>query len=115
MIGSVTDSCVLFLPLTVRFLGTPFLHSMLARTEAYASDIAVLIDPHTLLLPDFISALNHAHHELDRDWLLVSSSVNIPRFPFHWDQTGRFWRQYNGKRVRFGEVMKENKLFIGKW
>ncbi|CDY66305.1 BnaA07g38850D [Brassica napus] len=88
------------------FLGTPFLHSMLARTEAYASDIAVLIDPHTLLLPDFISALNHAHHELDRDWLLVSSSVNIPRFPFHWDQTGRFWRQYNGKRVRFGELQK---------
>ncbi|KAL0807413.1 hypothetical protein Bca101_099905 [Brassica carinata] len=88
------------------FLGTPFLHSMLARTEAYASDIAVLIDPHTLLLPDFISALNYADHELDRDWLLVSSSVNIPRFPFHWDQTGRFWRQYNGKRVRFGELQK---------
>ncbi|KAJ0241197.1 Beta-arabinofuranosyltransferase RAY1 [Hirschfeldia incana] len=88
------------------FLGTPFLHSMLARTEAYVSDIAVLIDPHTILLPDFISALNHAH-ELDRDWLLVSSSVNIPHFPFHWDETGRFWRhQDNGKRVRFGELQK---------
>ncbi|XP_018452179.2 beta-arabinofuranosyltransferase RAY1 isoform X2 [Raphanus sativus] len=88
------------------FLGTPFLHSMLARTEAYVSDLSVLIDPHTLLLPDFISALNHAHH-LDRDWLLVSSSANIPRFPFHWDQTGRSWRhQDNGKRVRFGELQK---------
>ncbi|KAF8098643.1 hypothetical protein N665_0261s0012 [Sinapis alba] len=87
------------------FLGTPFLHSMLARTEAYVSDIAVLIDPQTLLLPDFISALNYAH-ELDRNWLLVSSSVNIPHFPFHWDETGRSWRQDNGKRVRFGELQK---------
>lgn len=92
-----------FLVLTVRFLGTPFLHSMLARSEAYKSDIAVLVDPETVLLPDFISALNHAH-ELDRDWLLVSSSVFIPRFPFHWDESGHFWRQENGKRVRFGEV-----------
>ncbi|KAL1216465.1 Beta-arabinofuranosyltransferase RAY1 [Cardamine amara subsp. amara] len=87
------------------FLGTPFLHSMLARIEAYKSDIAVLMDPETVLLPDLISALNHAH-ELDRDWLLVSSSVYIPRFPFHWDESGHFWRQDSGKRVRFGELQK---------
>ncbi|CAH2066602.1 unnamed protein product [Thlaspi arvense] len=87
------------------FLGTLFLHSMLARSEAYTSDIAVLMDPETVLLPDFVSALNHAH-ELDRDWLLVSSSVDTPHFPFHWDDTGRFWRQDSGKRVRFGELQK---------
>ncbi|EOA33216.1 hypothetical protein CARUB_v10019952mg [Capsella rubella] len=87
------------------FLGTPFLHSMLARSEAYKSDIAVLMDPEIVLLPDFVSALNHAH-KLDRDWLLVSSSVDVPRFPFHWDETGHFWRQDNGKRVRFGELQK---------
>ncbi|KFK41477.1 hypothetical protein AALP_AA2G135900 [Arabis alpina] len=87
------------------FLGTPYLHSMLARSEAYISDIAVLMDPETVILPDFISALNYAH-ELDRDWLLVSSSVDIPRFPFHWDGKGHFWRQDSGKRVRFGELQK---------
>ncbi|CAH8257745.1 unnamed protein product [Arabidopsis lyrata] len=87
------------------FLGTPFLHSMLARSEAYQSDIAVLMDPETVLLPNFISALSYAH-QLDRDWLLVSSSVGIPRFPFHWDETRHFWRQDNGKRVRFGELQK---------
>lgn len=96
---------------TVRFLGTPFLHSMLARTEAYISDIAVLMDPETVLLPDFISALNYAH-ELDRDWLLVSSSVDTPRFTFHWDEKGRFWRQDNGKRVRFGEVWRKSFVFV---
>ncbi|ESQ28144.1 hypothetical protein EUTSA_v10018343mg [Eutrema salsugineum] len=80
---------------------------MLARSEAYISDIAVLMDPETVLLPDFISTLNYAH-ELDRDWLLVSSSVDIPHFPFHWDETGHFWRQdNNGKRVRFGEVCRK--------
>lgn len=88
-----------------RFLGTPFLHSMLATSEAYKSDIAVLMDPETVLLPDFIFALNHAH-QLDRDWLLVSSSVDIPSFPFYWDNTGHFWRQGNGKRMRFGEVWR---------
>ncbi|CAA7022396.1 unnamed protein product [Microthlaspi erraticum] len=88
------------------FLGTPFLHSMLEKSKAYKSDIAVLMDPETLLLPDFISSLTYAH-SLDRDWLLVSSpSVYIPRFPLHWDETGRFWRQNNGKRVRFGELQK---------
>ncbi|ANM59745.1 Nucleotide-diphospho-sugar transferase family protein [Arabidopsis thaliana] len=87
------------------FLGTPFLHSMMSRIEAYQSDIAVLMDPETVLLPDFISALSYAH-ELGRDWLLVSSSVEIPRFPFHWDETRHFWRQDNGKRVRFRELQK---------
>ncbi|XP_010427846.1 PREDICTED: beta-arabinofuranosyltransferase RAY1-like isoform X2 [Camelina sativa] len=78
---------------------------MLARSEAYQSDIAVLMDPETVLLPDFISALSFAH-QLDRDWLLLSSSVSIPSFPFNWDNTGHFWRQGNGKRVRFGELQK---------
>ncbi|XP_010471061.1 PREDICTED: beta-arabinofuranosyltransferase RAY1 isoform X1 [Camelina sativa] len=87
------------------FLGTPFLHSMLARSEAYQSDIAVLMDPETVLLPDFVSALSFTN-QLDRDWLLVSSSVSIPSFPFNWDKTGHFWRQGNGKRVRFGELQK---------
>ena len=97
--------------LPVRFLGTPFLHSMMSRIEAYQSDIAVLMDPETVLLPDFISALSYAH-ELGRDWLLVSSSVEIPRFPFHWDETRHFWRQDNGKRVRFREVWRRKLMFL---
>lgn len=104
------DIFFFFFCVTVRFLGTPFLHSMLARSKAYQSDIAVLMDPATVLLPDFIPALSYAH-ELDRDWLLVSSSVEIPSFPFHWDETRHFWRQDNGKRVRFGEVWRRKLLF----
>ncbi|CAN8275725.1 unnamed protein product [Cochlearia groenlandica] len=88
------------------FLGTPFLHSMIARIGAYRSDIAVLMDPETVLLPNFVHGLNYAHEELDRDWLLVSSVEDIPTFPFRWDGKGSLWRRDNGKRVRFGELQK---------
>ncbi|XP_010552676.1 PREDICTED: beta-arabinofuranosyltransferase RAY1 isoform X2 [Tarenaya hassleriana] len=86
-------------------LGTPFLHSMLKRSEAYVSDIAVLIDPDTILLPDFVSTLNYAY-ELDRDWLLVASPLNFPHFPFYLDEEDRCWRQANGRRVRIRELQK---------
>ncbi|CAN4123314.1 unnamed protein product [Withania somnifera] len=51
------------------FLGTPFFHSMVARSKASSSDVSVVIDPNTILLPDFINTIRHAHR-LDHDWLL---------------------------------------------
>ncbi|EPS69405.1 hypothetical protein M569_05360, partial [Genlisea aurea] len=53
------------------FLGTPFFHSMVARSMASSSDVSVLIDPDTILLSGFMISLQYAL-KLDDDWLLVS-------------------------------------------
>lgn len=102
---------LLFLDLYVyayRFLGTPFLHSMIARSQSFTSDIFVLVHPETILLPDLISTLKYAY-ELDRDWLLVASSRNISHFPFYLDDAVKRWRRGNGKWMGTQEV--QNNLF----
>ena len=86
-----------------RFLGTPFFHSMMARTWSFAPDISVLVDPETIVLPDFISTLNYAYN-LDDDWLLVASPQNVSYFPFYLDEDGKHWRREDGKSVRTREV-----------
>ena len=73
-----------------RFLGTPFFHSMLEKSRLFTTDIAVFVDPQTVLLPDLISTLNYAY-KLDRDWLLVASLRNVSYFPFHLDDAGEHW------------------------
>lgn len=88
-----------------RFLGTPFFHSMIARSRSFTSDIFVVIDPETILLPDFISTLNYAY-ELDRDWLLVASSRNFSYFPYYLDEAGKHWQRGDGKWVRTQEVQQ---------
>ncbi|KAJ0038550.1 hypothetical protein Pint_22901 [Pistacia integerrima] len=87
------------------FLGTPFFHSMMARTWAFTSDIYVLIDPETILLPDFISTLNYAY-KVNRDWLLVASSHNVSHFPFCLSDDGKHWLRKDGKRVRAQEFQE---------
>ncbi|KAK9090323.1 hypothetical protein Sjap_023500 [Stephania japonica] len=84
------------------FLGTPFFHSMMARSQASTSDISVLIDPEIVLLPDFMSALRFAH-KLDQDWLLIANSPNVSHFPFVLDENEQ-WLHVNGK------IAKLNKL-----
>ncbi|KAM3358513.1 beta-arabinofuranosyltransferase RAY1 isoform X2 [Capsicum galapagoense] len=81
------------------FLGTPFFHSMVARSKASSSDVSVVIDPNTILLSDFIKTIRHAHR-LDHDWLLFSSSKSVPHFPFHLDADGKHWLQDDGNRVK---------------
>ncbi|XP_050374775.1 uncharacterized protein LOC126792389 [Argentina anserina] len=81
------------------FLGTPFFHSMMARTWSLAPDISVLVDPETIVLPDFIPTLNYAYN-LDDDWLLVASSQNVSYFPFYLDEDGKQWRREDGKLMR---------------
>ncbi|KAL2510267.1 Nucleotide-diphospho-sugar transferase family protein [Forsythia ovata] len=80
------------------FLGTPFFHSMVARSLASSSDVSVLIDPDTILLPDFISTIGYAY-KLDQDWLLVASSQNISHFPFHLNSNGKHWIADDGKHI----------------
>ncbi|RYR18196.1 hypothetical protein Ahy_B03g062824 isoform C [Arachis hypogaea] len=87
------------------FLGTPFLHSMIARSHSFTSDIYVIVDPETVILSGFISTLNHAY-ELDHDWLLVASSQNVSHFPFHLDNSGKHWLLDNGEHVKIHEIQK---------
>ncbi|KAI3941228.1 hypothetical protein MKX01_029802 [Papaver californicum] len=87
------------------FLGTPFFHSMVARAHASTSDISVLIDPDTILLPDFISTLDFVH-ELDHDWLLVATSPNVTQFPFYLDEAGTHWLQEDGERIKLQKMQE---------
>ncbi|KAL5552812.1 hypothetical protein UlMin_040213 [Ulmus minor] len=96
------------------FLGTPFFHSMMARSYSFKSDISVLVYPEAILFPDFISTLNYAH-ELDFDWLLVASLQNISHFPFHLDEAGKHWKREDGKVIRTEELQEMIHGQIGQW
>ncbi|GMH01565.1 hypothetical protein Nepgr_003404 [Nepenthes gracilis] len=87
------------------FLGTPFFHSMVARSRAFSSDISVLIDPETILLPDFISTMYYAH-ELDHDWFLIALSRGVSDFPFHLDELGRHWLRKDGEEVQLQKLQE---------
>ncbi|CAA3026305.1 Hypothetical predicted protein [Olea europaea subsp. europaea] len=92
------------------FLGTPFFHTMVARSLASSSDISVLIDPDTILLPDFISTLEYAY-KLDQDWLLVASSQTISHFPFLLDSNKKHWIADDGKHIgihKLQELLAQN-------
>ncbi|PON99045.1 Nucleotide-diphospho-sugar transferase [Trema orientale] len=84
------------------FLGTPFFHSMMARSSSFRSDISVLVHPEAVLFPDLISTLYYAY-ELDNDWLLVALLRNVSRFPFYLDEAGKQWRREDGKEIRSQE------------
>lgn len=74
------------------FLGSPFFHSMIAKSRPFPSDIFVIIDPETVILSGFISTVNHVY-ELDRDWLLVASPQNA----FNLDNAERMLIAWNNK------------------
>ncbi|XP_039062047.1 beta-arabinofuranosyltransferase RAY1-like [Hibiscus syriacus] len=75
---------------------------MVAKSRAFKSDIYIFMDTESVLLPDFISALNYAH-KLDNDWLLFASSRNVSNFPFYLDNDGKHWLK-DGKRIRIQEL-----------
>ncbi|KAF7809340.1 rhamnogalacturonan II specific xylosyltransferase [Senna tora] len=87
------------------FLGTPFFHSMIAKSRSFASDIFVIVDPETIILSGLISTLNYAH-QLHHDWLLIASSPNVSSFPFHLDESGKHWHTDNGKRMHIQELQQ---------
>ncbi|XP_076883101.1 beta-arabinofuranosyltransferase RAY1-like [Bidens hawaiensis] len=94
------------------FLGTPFFHLMLARAQTSNSDISVLVDSETIIMPDFISTLSRVH-KLDHDWLLIASSRNVSDFPFQLDADGKHWLGVNGEKIK----MKKLQDFVshGEW
>ncbi|GLJ16562.1 hypothetical protein SUGI_0283470 [Cryptomeria japonica] len=86
------------------FLGTPMFHSMVARARASNSDIAVLIEPELVLLPDFMAALQYAHG-LEHDWLLVAMPPKISYFPFYMERPGK-WVEQGGLPVEYEKVQQ---------
>lgn len=90
------------------FLGTPFFHSMIARSQSFASDIFAFVDPETILLPDFISTLNYAY-KLDRDWLLVASSRNMSYIPFDLSESKSYFSMEDQELTRIQkELLNEH-------
>lgn len=93
-----------------RFLGTPFFHSMIARSQSFASDIFAFVDPETILLPDFISTLNYAY-KLDRDWLLVASSRNMSYIPFDLSESKSYFSMEDQELTRIQKVLSSS-IFV---
>ncbi|XP_057774488.1 beta-arabinofuranosyltransferase RAY1 [Salvia miltiorrhiza] len=96
--GSIGSRISVETKIDFTFMGTPFFHSMVARSLSSSSDISVLIDPDTILLADLFSTLKYAH-KLDDDWLLVASSQNVSSFPFWLQSDGKSWLGGDGKRA----------------
>ncbi|KAH9318555.1 hypothetical protein KI387_020324 [Taxus chinensis] len=86
------------------FLGTPMFHCMVARARASNSDIAVLIEPEFVLLPDFMDALQYVHG-LEHDWLLVAMSPKASYFPFYIEDPGQ-WVEQGGLPVEHEKVQQ---------
>ncbi|CAI0390436.1 unnamed protein product [Linum tenue] len=69
------------------FLGTPFFHSMVERSEAFGTDIVVFVDSQTVLL-------------------LVASLQETSFFPFKLGGDGQHWLTENGKRLELDELQE---------
>jgi hypothetical protein len=56
--------------------------SMLLRARAATTDVAVLLEPDVILLPDFSTALAKARGVAGQDWLLLARRWELRNFPF---------------------------------
>ncbi|KAL9259487.1 Beta-arabinofuranosyltransferase RAY1-like protein [Drosera capensis] len=87
------------------FMGAPFFHSMVARSQTNPLDITVIIDPVAILLPDFISTLNFGH-QLEHDWFLYAFTRGVPNFPFHLSSDGKQWLGEDGDRIQLQKLQE---------
>ncbi|KAI3433136.1 uncharacterized protein J3R85_007352, partial [Psidium guajava] len=78
---------------------------MVARSQEFSSDIWVFVHPETILLANFVSALNFVH-ELDHDWFLFTSPRNLSNFPFYLDKDGKHWLREDDRRVKLKELQE---------
>ncbi|XP_020098503.1 beta-arabinofuranosyltransferase RAY1 [Ananas comosus] len=83
---------------------------MVARSQATHSDISILIDPETILLPDIFTTLTYIH-KLNLDWFLFSTTQNISYFPYQLVDNG-IWVQEDGKKI---ESKKLQEILVHKW
>lgn len=76
---------------------------MVARSQEFMSDISVLINPETIVLPDLISTLGYTR-QLNRDWLLFALSQNLSDFPFYLDESSQQWLNMDGEKMNIQQV-----------
>lgn len=90
-----SNLCYLF----IRFLGTPFFHSMVARAQAINSDISMLIDSETVLLSEILDALTSIQ-KLSKDWFVFSFTPNILNFEYQLAGGGHNWFRHDGRMIK---------------
>ncbi|CAL9780295.1 unnamed protein product [Musa acuminata subsp. burmannicoides] len=95
------------------FMGTPFFHSMVSRSQAFNSGISVLIDPETILLPDFLGILHYSQN-LNHGWFLFAKPHCVLHFPFQLLGTGKQWLQEDGEVIEV-EKLQEHLIQKGNW
>ncbi|KAJ7943699.1 Nucleotide-diphospho-sugar transferase [Quillaja saponaria] len=103
--GSFDSRVLVDTDIDFTFLGTPFFHSVVAKSRSYNSDITVLVDPQTIILSGLICTLNYAY-ELDQDWLLLASPRNVSYFPLHMDESGKHWQIDNTEWMDIQELQE---------
>ncbi|KAH7684879.1 Fucosylgalactoside 3-alpha-galactosyltransferase protein [Dioscorea alata] len=84
------------------FLDTPFFHSMVARSQTMPG-ISIFVDPEIILLPNILTTLC-VTSTLNHDWFLVSISTYISYFPYHLDDGGNYWLEYDGDKVNIEKL-----------
>lgn len=85
-------------------MGTPFFHSMVSRSQAFNSGISVLIDPETILLPDFLGILHYSQN-LNHGWFLFAKPHCVLHFPFQLLGTGKHWLREDGEVIEVEKVL----------
>ncbi|XP_072995791.1 beta-arabinofuranosyltransferase RAY1 [Typha latifolia] len=93
------------------FLGTPFFHSMIARSQATRTDISILVDPEIIILPDILTTLSYIH-KIKSDWFLVSLSRSVSHFPYRLVDNGQHWVHEDGRKI---EIKKLQEFLSHNW
>jgi beta-arabinofuranosyltransferase len=88
----------------IRFLGTPFFHSMVARAQATTSDISMLIDSETILFPEILNTLVHIQKQ-SKDWFVFSFTPNILNFEYQLAGSGHNWFRQDGRMIKAKKVL----------
>uniref|UniRef100_J3M8U0 Nucleotide-diphospho-sugar transferase domain-containing protein n=2 Tax=Oryza brachyantha TaxID=4533 RepID=J3M8U0_ORYBR len=84
---------------------------MVAAAQAADSDICVLADAETVLLPETVTLLKHLSRS-DLDWFIFSVSRNISTFPYHLADNGTQWLDEDDKEVSFKKLQE---IQFDKW
>lgn len=75
---------------------------MVARSQTMPG-ISIFVDPEIILLPNILTTLC-VTSTLNHDWFLVSISTYISYFPYHLDDGGNYWLEYDGDKVNIEKV-----------
>lgn len=77
---------------------------MVARAQTTNSDICMLIDSETILLPEFLDALISIQ-KLNKDWFVFSFTPNIVNFEYQLAGNGHNWFRQDGRVIKSKKVL----------